>query len=165
MFASVVFFPSSFLPLHPSAGASPRRRAPAFTVFLYTPGRRVSPSVMQHPILFIIYTVVISCVQPLGCSNATSGINYEPRSTLTSQPEEMCSSLQCFSPSLRRRHSAAYRQPRAHCVSSQTMAARRRAPSGRLQPAGCLDFQERSCRKCCVLLFFFFLSAPSAVFC
>lgn len=154
------FFPLFFLSLHPSAGASPRRRAPAFTVFLYTSGRRISPSVMQHPILFIIYTVVISRVQPLGCSNATSGINYEPCSTLTSQPEEMCLSLQCFSASLRRQHSAAYRQPRAHCVSSQTMAARRRVPSGRLQPAGCLDFQERSCRKCSGV---FFLSALSAV--
>lgn len=114
-----------------------RQQAPAFTVFLYTSGRRISPSVMQHPILFIIYTVVISRVQPLGCSNATSGINYEPRSTLTSQPVEMCLSLQCSFGVFTGQDSAAYLQPRAHCPSLQTMAVRRRMSSGRLQSAVC----------------------------
>lgn len=158
-----------FCSFFPSADASDCRRAPAFTVFLYTSGRCISPSVMQHPFLFIIYTVVISRVQPLGCSNATSGINYEPCSTLTSQPEEMCLSLQCFS-----------------CVFDSGRILRlivSRAPivfpanNGesldveRLQPAVCNDFQERSCHKCSIFFFFphsqrfLFFSIVKAMFC
>lgn len=138
-----------------SAGAWPCRRAPPLTVFLSTSGSRVRPSVLQHPILCIIYRVVISGVQPLAGSNATSGINYEPRSTLTSQPEEcacLCSVF--FSPRLRRRRdSAAYCQPRAHCV-----AGKQWPPAGR--PSSCAYFQERShffsFRTLSVLFVFFY---------
>lgn len=158
MFASVVFS-LFFSPVD----ASPCHRAPTFTVFLYTLGRRISPSVMQHPIFFIIYTVVISRVQPLGCSNATSGINYEPRSTLTSQPEEMCLSLQCFSCVFDGGRILRLIVRAAHPLSSsQTMPSR--WMSKRLQPAVCNDFQERACRKCSIFfsfralsVFFYFL--------
>lgn len=107
---------------------------------------------MQHPILFIIYTVVISRVQPLGCSNATSEINYEPRSTLTSQPEELCLSLQCFSRVFD--GGRILRLIVSPLCLSQTMASRR-TPSGCSRPSAMIFFQERSCRKCCI---FFFLS-------